>query len=266
MKHIKILLLLMLPNSVLGQNKIVDTLKYEIIYKYNYQINKEDTLNLQSESMVLKIGKNNSEFHSYNRTLIKEKLREMSISGNVDMRNVPKAKILYRVIKNNINKEMLFFNSFGTIKLYYSIPMNQISWTLINEEKEILGYKCKKATTTFSGREYIAWYSIDLTLSDGPYKFQGLPGLILSISDIKNHHSFEVTGIKKIKEIYNLDYDKHVKVSKNEYLHTVNKIKEKPSLMAQTDLMQFPTEMLERLDINGKEKFKYENNPIELID
>lgn len=266
MKHLKLFILLVISNSVLGQNKIVDTLKYEIVYNYKYQINKEDTLNLQSESMVLKIGKNISEYLSYNKTLVKEKLKEMSISGNVDMRNVPKAKILYRVIKNNNSDEMLFFNSFGTTKLFYSLPMNQITWLLINEEKEILGYKCKKATTTFSGREYVAWYSIDLTLSDGPYKFQGLPGLILSISDIKNHHFFEVIGIKKIKEIYNLDYDKHVKVSKNEYLHTVNKIKEKPSLMAQTDLMQFPTEMLEKLDLKGKEKFKYENNPIELAD
>jgi hypothetical protein len=135
-----------------------------------------------------------------------------------------------------------------------------------NEEKEISGYKCKKATTTFSGRDYVAWYSSDLTLSEGPYKFYGLPGLILSISDDKKQHSFDAIGIKKINESYNLDYDKHVKVSKSEYLQTVNKIKEKPSLMAQSDLMQFSKEMLDKLDTKGKEKFKYENNPIELTD
>ncbi|MDI9365744.1 MAG: GLPGLI family protein [Flavobacterium sp.] len=270
MKYIKLVLLFVISNTVLGQNKIVDTLKYEIFYNYKYQINKEDTLNIQTEKMVLKIGKNVSEFLSYNEILAKEDAKErekaMELSGMVGMRKAPKAKIFYRVIKDNNSDEMLFFHNFAIIRLYYSLPINQFSWALINEEKEILGYKCKKATTTFSGREYVAWYSIDLPLSDGPYKFQGLPGLILSISDSKNHHSFEVIGIKKINEFYNLDYDKHVKVSKNEYLQTVKKIKEKPSLMALTDMIQFPKEMLDKIDKNGKEKFKYENNPIELID
>jgi len=266
MKQIKIFLLLIISNSVLGQNKIIDTLKYEIVYNYKYQINKADTLNIQTESMVLKIGKHLSEYVSYNKILVKEKLKEMSESGNVDMRNVPKARILYRIVKDHSNKDILFFNSFGTTKLFYYEPIDQFFWQLIDEEKEILGYKCKKAITTFSGRDYIAWYSIDLTLSEGPYKFYGLPGLILSISDDKRQHAFDAIGIKKINESYNLEYDKHVKVSKSEYLQTVNKIKEKPSLMAQSDLMQFSKEMLDKLDTKGKEKFNYENNPIELTE
>ena len=75
-----------------------------------------------------------------------------------------------------------------------------------------------------------------------------------------------MNGIKKINEVYNLDYENHIKVTKNEYVQTVNKIKEKPSLMAQTELMEFPKEMLDKLDLNGKKLFKYENNPIELKD
>ena len=77
------------------RRKISRTLKYEIVYNYKYQINKADTLNIQTESMVLKIGKHLSEYVSYNKILVKEKLKEMSESGNVDMRNVPKARILY---------------------------------------------------------------------------------------------------------------------------------------------------------------------------
>lgn len=43
-----------------------------------------------------------------------------------------------------------------------------MNWKLYDEETEILGYKCKKATTSFAGRDYIAWYSTEISISDGP--------------------------------------------------------------------------------------------------
>ena len=113
MKIIKLFLIFLISltsNLSFSQNNLIDTLNYEIIYNYQYQINVEDSLNIQTERMVLKIGYNLSEYSSFNRTLINEKLKEMSLSGNVDMRNVPKAKILYKVVKDYKNNEMLFFN------------------------------------------------------------------------------------------------------------------------------------------------------------
>ena len=267
MKIIKIVVLILISNTIFGQEKINDILKYEISYNYTFQINNEDSSNIKSENMLLKIGDRISEYTSYNMAIVKDKIKGMALSGgNVDFRNMPKATIIYRVIKDKIKDEMLFFNIFGTTKMFYKEPLIQMEWSLMNEEREILGYKCKKATTTYSGREYTAWYSIDIIISEGPYKFNGLPGLILSIKDTKNHHSFEVNGIKKINEVYNLDYENHIKVTKNEYVQTVNKIKEKPSLMAVSELMEFPKEMLDKMDLNGKKLFKYENNPIELKD
>ena len=266
MKIIHFLALFLISNTIFGQDKIMDTLKFEIVYNYTYQINKENASNIKSDNMVLKIGNRISEYICNNEIIAKQKFKEMKLSGNSDMRNVPKATILYRIIKDNKKEEMLFFNQFGVTKMFYKEPLNQMIWSLINEEKVILGYNCKKAITTFSGREYIAWYSTDIILSDGPYKFNGLPGLIFSISDTNNHHRFEINGIKKINEVYNLDYENHVSVTKKEYVATVNKFKDKPSLMFQTEFIQFPKEMLDKIDVNGKELYKYENNPIELKD
>lgn len=60
------------------------------------------------------------------------------------------------------------------------------SWELKNETKEIMGFNCQKATTTFRGRNYEAWFSADLP-SGGPWKYDGLPGLILEIKSLDNY-------------------------------------------------------------------------------
>jgi len=255
-----------ISNAILSQEKIYDTLNFEILYNYTYQINSENTSDIKSENMVLKIGNHISEYVSYNKIQAMKKLNEMLKNGYSDMSQVPKSSIRYKVVKNNKNEEVIFFNSFGTIGLFYKEPLKLMNWTLINEEKDILSYKCKKAITNFSGRDYEAWYSVDINLPEGPYKFNGLPGLILSITDTKNHHRFEVTDIKKINEVYNLDYEKHTYLSKKEYIETVNKIKNKPSLMAQNPIIQFSKEQLDKMDLKMKNEFKYVNNPIELKD
>ncbi|MCL1668789.1 GLPGLI family protein [Elizabethkingia ursingii] len=67
------------------------------------------------------------------------------------------------------------------------------------EKREILSYPVQKATTEFGGRKWTAWFSTSLPFSDGPYKFYGLPGLILKIIDSSNNHDYELISIKKIK-------------------------------------------------------------------
>lgn len=77
----------------------------------------------------------------------------------------------------------------------------EIDWKLETETREILGYKCKKATTTFRGRNYIAYYSIDIPIYDGPFKFSGLPGLTLSVFEETNKISFEAVYIERKRTV-----------------------------------------------------------------
>lgn len=57
-----------------------------------------------------------------------------------------------------------------------------------------------KATCRFRGRDYEAWYTPEIPRSEGPWKLQGLPGLILKASDNRQHYTFVCTGIEKARK------------------------------------------------------------------
>lgn len=84
--------------------------------------------------------------------------------------------------------------------LKYEEPMPIFIWKLLSERKSILNFQCQKAVCTFRGRTYIAWFTQEVPLSEGPWKFHGLPGLILQISDDKNNFEYTCVGIQKIKK------------------------------------------------------------------
>jgi hypothetical protein len=63
----------------------------------------------------------------------------------------------------------------------------------------VLGYKCIKATTTFRGRNYEVWFTPFIPIRQGPWKFNGLLGLILKAADTEGYFEWTATGIEKPK-------------------------------------------------------------------
>lgn len=254
-------------NFVFSQQNLKDTLKYEIIYNLSYQENKEDTINIKSEEMVLKISKKFSYFISNNNLKLKNMLSEFKKTNEAPkIQSVPKSKFRYIIVKDYGKNEINFTDKIG-LDVYDFTQSLKLNWTLYDEETEILGYKCKKATTSFAGRNYIAWYSTEISISDGPYKFQGLPGLIFSIYDTKNQYKFNAITIKKDNTYLDLndEYSNHIKITEKEYKELKRMYREKPTSMLNSNF-SFSKEDLEKLESKAKEKFKYENNPLELED
>lgn len=80
-------------------------------------------------------------------------------------------------------------------------------WLILPDTQKIENYNCQKATTNFGGRIWEAWFSKDLPFPDGPYKFHGLPGLIVKLEDKTKSHQFLLKGSKKLKaKDYSWDY------------------------------------------------------------
>lgn len=56
-------------------------------------------------------------------------------------------------------------------------------WNIKDDYKNILGYKCQKAILNFRGRNYEAYFTLEIPFNAGPWKFSGLPGTILEIRE-----------------------------------------------------------------------------------
>lgn len=81
--------------------------------------------------------------------------------------------------------------------LKYSELLPLQTWELFDEEKEICGYLCQKAICHWRGRDYTAWFSQDIPISSGPWKFSGLPGLIMKVEDSTGNYSWEATEVRQ---------------------------------------------------------------------
>lgn len=96
---------------------------------------------------------------------------------------------------------------------YYDEPFSEIDWQIVEDStKTVLGYQCIMASTDYHGRKWTVWFTPEIPVQDGPWKFCGLPGLILEAAEEKGHHHFTADGIEQssqsIYPIYNNDYEK----------------------------------------------------------
>jgi len=265
MKYIYTLLIISLfvqKNN--AQTSTSDTIKYEVIYDMNYQINASDTTDIKTEKMILRIGENYTDYLSYDKVQRDSTVLSMQAQGNLDARKLKKAKIYYRVIKNKKDGGSMFVNRLGVNKFYFDIPTPEFDWNIHTEEKEIKGYVCKKATVNFAGRNYIAWYAPEIPISEGPYKFSGLPGLILELYDTENHYIFSLISFRKVDKKNDIDLTGYIKLTQKEYDDFLAKVEKKPSLLFKSDKISFSKEMMDKVDEKGRKKLEYENNPIEL--
>ena len=105
----------------------------------------------------------------------------------------------YPTMKVNFSERML--NSvFG----YNEEP--KFNWKISNDKQKIGEYEAQKATTEFGGRKWTAWFTESIPFPDGPYKFSGLPGLIVKIEDADKNFSWVLTANKPLKEFEELSY------------------------------------------------------------
>lgn len=130
------------------------------------------------------------------------------------------------VQKNFSNKEIIY-NQPIINKIYFikdSLPIQK--WKIGDKTKEIQSLKCKMATTFFRGREYIAWYTESIPIIGGPWKFDGLPGLILEIQSSDGVLKIQASKIQKNinSKIQEFQFKKEDLISWNEYSGNYKKV------------------------------------------
>jgi GLPGLI family protein len=95
----------------------------------------------------------------------------------------------------------------GFDNYHYEEEIPVLEWELGEDTLTVCGYPCKKARTAFRGRNYEAWYAPEIPVSLGPWKFAGLPGMILQIRDTRNMFRFVCTQITIPEEAALMDIE-----------------------------------------------------------
>ncbi|WP_312823065.1 GLPGLI family protein [Epilithonimonas sp.] len=182
-------------------------------YIYQTEVN-PDTINLVNmkvENTFLDVKNNQSLFISESK-LLKDSLTAVlkqqgvteikkSKKDKSEFPKLPNGKSIqptffdYFITKNQEDKSVNFVESIGSKQVYYQED-RKMNWDISNQISDFNNYKVQKATMTFGGRTWTAWFAPEIKISDGPYKFLGLPGLILKLEDDKGDYRFTFT--KKI--------------------------------------------------------------------
>lgn len=178
----------------------VDTARYEVTYSLKYKFH-PDQKDAYDDVRIVQIGKrcvkDYSDIINHFDSLATEQIRRgaesySNVSGN------PWPLEIVRPVRGGIAnlKYRLSISPF----LVYTDSVPALDWVFRNEETDtIIGYECRKATTEFAGRQYTAWFTPEIPLPFGPYKFGSLPGLILKIEDGERQFVWEAVGFQRTK-------------------------------------------------------------------
>ena len=102
----------------------------------------------------------------------------------------------YQVFTDLVSKELQVREFCRLKQPFIYTDKVAIKWKLEDKQKEIGGLQCAKASTRFRGRDYIVWYALEVPTSAGPWKFNGLPGLIISVKDKRGEVSMSLQSLK----------------------------------------------------------------------
>lgn len=110
--------------------------------------------------------------------------------------------------------ENLSIVSSNDVNYYFEENKSDFDWKINTDTATIQGYLCQNARVTYGNREWSAWFTLEIPVSDGPYRFSGLPGLILKINDNTDSWSFELEELVKIPHQVIINFDKSIEYTK----------------------------------------------------
>lgn len=110
----------------------------------------------------------------------------------------PHMRNTFQICKNHKDRDMRVIDYFDEQYYEYQEAMPDFKWNITDSIKEINGYACISAKCHVYGRDWTVWFCPELPWSDGPWKFSGLPGLIVEAYDSNYYYKFELSKIYPI--------------------------------------------------------------------
>jgi len=256
-KYLFITLLFIISHTSFSHEKVLGSAYLKCQYEHTYL---KDTLDISTKNdlLILQIGENISKSYSYYtfqidslvktpdgdrvwKEIFDQSLKDWKIHRDHSkwMNSFPRVRNTTYVYKNYPEGSMTITDRIGSDRVIYEDTLNAQNWQITDSVKTILGYECQQATCSFRGRQWTAWFTTDIPVSDGPWKLGGLPGLIMEVYDIGKHYSFTMIGLEKVTEepiVFSepsSKKNKYKKVARKEFLKArMHKLSNSASYMA----------------------------------
>ncbi len=102
------------------------------------------------------------------------------------------------IFKGPAAGQLAVYDDIGTVTYVYQEPAAALAWTITPATASVAGYACQRATAAFGGRNWEVWFTREVPVADGPYKFAGLPGLIVKVGDTRGHYRYELLKLRRL--------------------------------------------------------------------
>lgn len=178
----------------------IDLVKYRVTYTLDFISDPSDRDFVTQDVVRLDIGTKKTKQYSY---LLYQ-------TDSLSKEAIEKGKFPH--ILNKIVPPIVIYKSYpkeGELTMDYRLPSKapvmtysettpQLKWQIKNDKKEIIGFNCQKAEVNYGGRQWTAWFTQEIPIPDGPYKFGGLPGLIMEMVDSQGDYHYTCVGISNV--------------------------------------------------------------------
>lgn len=256
--------------------------------RFVYQVTSKPDINnksdIKTENAYLDISAEKSMFYSENRikrdSVMKANFQSGGARGfNREQMDGLRTNINYSIEKNKKDQKIIYKDRLGRDQYSYEED-RPLNWRILSETTKIGDYKVQKAETDFGGRKWTAWFTTDLPYQDGPYKFSGLPGLVVKAEDSTGDYSFDLMKNYKISDFPEMvTFGNVMKVKRTDYVKQQEKYKTDPASFMNSQRggggisapmriggggNQNPADMRKRMEERAKEEAKRNSNPIEL--
>ena len=229
----------------LGTKKIVDSSIIECIY--NYRVIDHSLGDMREYHAILELGDSIFKYESYGSYRLDSALvgkQQMTLGEFFDFYNKYSPDFKEFLLENVNANKLSYYGKVSIDKFMYHEEVPHIDWALSDSTKEICGYLCHQATPTFRGRNWIAWYC-DIPKSVGPWKLNGLPGLILVAETEDKEHTFSAISVRKSSSPITVNDKEYFKTTREHFNQALADYKSNPT-------KSWKNSPLAPKDMNGK--------------
>ena len=221
----------LLITSFIGLSILSNAQVTRFVYQASMKLNTEKS-DKSTENVYLEVSPEKSLFFSENtvkRDSVMDRMRQTRTFSPDAMQNY-RSTVTYTIEKDLVNQTVMYSDRIGRDNYMY-VEEPKMEWKILPETVTIGEYKTQKAETNYGGRVWNAWFTTQLPYQDGPYKFSGLPGLIIKLEDTSGDYSFDLKETKKIADFTTMNTGfggQKVKVTKDKYLQLLKNYQKDP--------------------------------------